>query len=79
MIFQILSFGCPMVEYEERLVLYAFFNVPNLSKMHWLDGSGWTMAKFIYQQAQQSIKKKITTTQFIAITCDKVTFVDNSS
>jgi len=78
-IFQILSSGRPMLEYEERQALYSFLNVPSLPRMHWTDSSGWQMADCLYSQVQQAVKKKINSAHFISITCDEVTTVDNGS
>jgi len=68
-----------MLEYEEREALYAFLNVPNLPRMHWNDSSRWNLADYMYFQVQEAIKKKIRAANFVAITCDEVTIVDNGS
>jgi len=78
-IYQILSAGRPMLEYEERQALYTFLNVPNLPRMHWSDSSAWQMAESMYCQVKEVIKRKISTAHFVAITCDEVTSVDNGS
>ena len=41
-----------MLEYESRVGLYKFLNVPNFPMMHWLDNFGWIMAKFMYSEVR---------------------------
>ena len=76
---QILSECRPMLEYESRLSLYELLKVPNLPHTHWSDNSGWTMAKYMYKQVTNAIKKFVQQAHYIAMTVDEVTTVDNGS
>ena len=49
-LFQLLSEGRPMLEFESRFSLYKFLNVPDLPAAHWCDTSGWAMASYMYRQ-----------------------------
>jgi len=77
--FQILDVGCPMVEYESKNALYSFIGVPNNPKMHWLDSLGWTMVKFMFAWVTNAIIAKVFTVNYVALTCDKVSTMDNGS
>lgn len=52
---QVLSYGRPMLEYENQAALHWFLNVPTFPRMHWLDNYGWLMVEFIYDQIEIAI------------------------
>ena len=51
-LFQVLSNGRPMLEFETRFKLYSFLGLPNLPTMHWSDNFGWIMAAHMYSFVQ---------------------------
>ena len=78
-IFQVLSGGRPMLEYEARHALYKFIRVPNCPTQHWCDGSGWQIAEYMYAELQLTMKKLVQEARYIAVMVDEVTTVDNGS
>jgi hypothetical protein len=78
-LFQILADGRPMLEYESRAALYEFLNVPNFPRMHWSDNSGWIMADFMYAEVRTAISRVLVGANYVALTCDEVTTIDNGS
>ena len=77
--FQIMADGCPMLEYESRAALYDFLNVPNIPRMHWSDNSGWIMDEFMYAKVRTSISRVFVGANYVALTCDEVSTIDNGS
>jgi hypothetical protein len=51
-IFHLLSFGRPMVEYEHMRGLLNHIEVPKLPFKHWSDNSGWELAESLYRVVQ---------------------------
>jgi hypothetical protein len=78
-IFQVLSGGRPMLEYEARHALYKFIRVPDCPAQHWCDSSGWQIAEYMYAELQLTMKKLVQEARYIAVTVDEVTTVDNGS
>lgn len=78
-LFQLLFDGHPMVEYESRQDLYKFLEVSNMPSVYWSYGSGWLTAKHMYDFVKKRIKELINAASFLAMTCDKVSAVDNTS
>jgi len=78
-LFQLLSDGRPMMEFESRQSLYKLLQVPDLPAAHWCDNSGWVMATYMYKQVMEETKRLISAARFVAVTVDEVTAVDNSS
>lgn len=78
-LFQLLSDGRPMVEYESRAALYKLLNVPDMPGAHWCDNSGWLMAGYMYKQVIEEMRRLIGAARYLAVTVDEVTAVDNSS
>ena len=78
-VFQVLSCGRPMLEYEARHALYKFIRVPDCPAQHWCDGSGWQIAEYMYAELQLTMKKLVQEARYIAVTVDEVTTVDNGS
>lgn len=78
-LFQLLCAGRPMVEFEAKQSLFRLLETPNCPSMHWSAGVGWLMAEHMYSFVQEKIKAMIKSAQFIALTCDETTGVDNCS
>jgi hypothetical protein len=78
-LFQILVDGHPMLEYESKATLYEFLNVPNFPIMHWSDNSGWIMVEFMYAEVRTTISRVFVGANYVALTCDKVSTIDNGS
>jgi len=55
-LFQFLSQGRLMLEYESRVQLYKLLNVPHLPYAHWCDNSRWLMAGYIFKQVVLEMK-----------------------
>ena len=53
-LFQILSDGRPILEFQSRVELYQFLQVPNYPRAHWSHTSGWILSEHIYS----FVKKK---------------------
>jgi len=78
-IFHVLSNGRPMTEYESLQSLLNFFNVSHMPKKHWTDNSGWQMAEVMHAQVNANMKEVIKNANYLAVTCDEVTSIDNTS
>jgi hypothetical protein len=78
-LFQLLTTGRPMVEFESRSKLYEFLYVPDCPKQHWTDGAGWLMACHMYDIVMQKYKAMIGAASYIVITADETSVVDNCS
>jgi hypothetical protein len=68
-----------MLKFKSFYALFRNLNVPNNPSMHWSVNVSWTFAEFMHMQVQEVIVKAIQATQFIAVSCDEVTTIDNSS
>jgi hypothetical protein len=64
-------------------VIYAMFwcnvDVPNNPKMHWLDSLGWIMVEFMNVHVINAILAKVFAPNYVALTCDEVSTMDNGS
>jgi hypothetical protein len=78
-IFNLLSQDCPMLEYEASLSLFKFLNLPGIPKLHWSDNAGWEMADAMFGQVLKQNKVVIQSANYLAISCDEVTTIDNQS
>lgn len=78
-LFQLLSDGHPMLEFESRVALYKLLSVPNILSQHWCDTSKWIMASYMYQQVVEGIRRLIESLRYVVVTVDKVTAMDKSS
>jgi hypothetical protein len=68
-----------MLEYESLKELFTFLKMPNLSKKHWGDNSGWLIAEYLYKQVMVKSRDVLSAAKYLAITCDEVTTLDNQS
>ena len=78
-LFQILQSGRPMLEYEAHQGLYKLLGVPDLPGAHWCDSSAWIMASFMHKLVVDEIQKLVESANFLAVTVDEATGVDNAS
>jgi hypothetical protein len=78
-IFHMLSFGRPMVEYKHMRRLLNHLEVPKLPFKHWCDNSGWELAESLYRVVRDRTRACIGGGQFISISYDKVTTCNNQS
>jgi hypothetical protein len=78
-IFYLLSFGRPMVEYKHMRGLLNHLEVPKLPFKHWSNNSGWELAESLYRVVQDRTRSCISGGQFISLSCDEVTTCDNQS
>ena len=78
-IFHLLEQGRPMLEYEALQPLFEFLEVPKIPKRHWSDNAGWTMAEAMYAQVLNKTRMTISVARYIALSCDEVSCIDNSS
>jgi hypothetical protein len=68
-----------MAEFKARFSLYDFLFVPDLPRMHWIDGSGWMMNQHIYDFVKKRQREVINAAEFIVVSVDETSCVDNSS
>ena len=68
-----------MVEYESRETLYEFLDVPNFPRMHCSDNFGWIMVEFMYAEVRIAISRVLVGANYVALTCDEVSTIDNGS
>jgi len=67
-----------MLEFQALKSFFSFLNVLMLSKHHWSDSPIWVMAECMHKQIIKR-KKIITSSKYLALSCDKVTTIDNQS
>jgi hypothetical protein len=79
LLFTLLTYGRPMVQYEEMQALFSFLKVPSFPRSHWSDSFGWTMSEFMYLQVKDKIRSTIVACNFFALSADEATACDNSS
>jgi hypothetical protein len=53
--------------------------VPNQPKKHWLIGVGWKIAKSLEMVIVDRTRVDLQKANFIHLSCDKVTTIDNQS
>ncbi len=78
-IFHVLSHGHSVLKFKSFYELFKSLNIPNNPSMHWSNNVGWTFVEFMHMQVQEAIVKAIQITQFIAMSCDEITTIDNGS
>jgi hypothetical protein len=57
--------------------LFRVLNVPHLPRKHWSEPAGWEIAHAIAYMISDKIKEALSGANYIAISCDEVTTVDN--
>jgi hypothetical protein len=78
-VFHLLSFGRPMLEYEHMRGLLEQLGCPKLPIKHWSNTSGWEMAESLYSVVQNRTKVVVSGTKYLSLSCDEVITVDNQS
>jgi hypothetical protein len=78
-LFQILSHGRPMCDYERQQYLLRHLKVKNVPIKHWSKTSGWEMAEHLYASVLAALKVVVQFARIISISVDEVTTVDNTS
>jgi hypothetical protein len=68
-----------VLKFEALKPLFSFLNVPMMLRNHWNDSIGWVMAKCMHQHVIKKVKEVIVSLKYLAISCDKVTMIDNQS
>jgi hypothetical protein len=68
-----------MVTFGRRCQLYNFIDVPNLPSLHWSDSIGWLMATFMYDLVKEKHRAMLAAAQYISLTIDETSAVDNLS
>jgi hypothetical protein len=66
-----------MLEFEALKSFFSLLNVPLLPKHHWNDSPMWVMAKCMHKQIIKRVKKNITSSKYLEVSCDEVTTIDN--
>lgn len=77
--FHLLCHGRPMSEFTSRFELYKFLSLPDLPAAHWSGNSGWIIAEHIYDLVKKRQTAMIHAAQFIALSADETSTVDNTS
>jgi hypothetical protein len=78
-VFHLLSFGRPMLEYEHMRGLLEQLGWPKFPIKHWCDTSGWEMAESLYNVVQNCTKVVVSGAKFLSLSWDEVSTVDNQS
>ena len=78
-VFYILSRGCPMTDYPLMISLFHFLKTQNYSNSHWSVKNRWEWARCLAQVEKEDMKEKIKDSNFIALSLDEVTRIDNTS
>ena len=68
-----------MTEFVERFDLFKFLGLPDLPTSHSSIGSGWIMAAHIYDFVKKQQSAMIQASNFIALSADKTSTIDNTS
>jgi hypothetical protein len=68
-----------MLEYEVHKELFNFFNLEEDPKMHWTNSSSWAMVQHMHGTVLEATKSNVGATQFISLTYDEVSTIDNQS
>jgi hypothetical protein len=76
-LFQVLSDGRPMAEFCSKLALYELLGVPNLPRVHWSTRAGWLMAEHMWDFVLVRFKEMVLAANYIALSCDETTAIDN--
>ena len=77
-LFQVLSHGRPMCDYEREQYLLRHLKVKNVPQKHWLETSGWEMSEHLHASVLATLKEVIQSARIISISADEVTAIDNT-
>jgi hypothetical protein len=75
--FHLLTLGRPMHDYTTCQDLYNALNVPHQPRKHWFEQVGWEIVHALALVVCDKIKEALAKANYIAISCDEVTTVDN--
>jgi hypothetical protein len=78
-LFQMLTDGRPMNEFENKFKIYDFLDVPDFPRVHWSDGAGWLMAEHMYDIVKKMHRALLAAASYLSLTADETTAVDNYS
>jgi len=78
-LFQVLSNGRPLCDYEREQYLLRHLKVKNLPKKHWCESSRWEMSEHLHASVLSALKAMVQSAYIILISVDKITVVDNTS
>jgi len=78
-IFSIMMRGRPMNDYPEYKKLLSFHEVPNFPNSHWSVSSGWEWATYMSEVIKEDLREIVNRSQFISLSLDEVTVIDNTS
>ena len=68
-----------MREYLARFELYKFLDVLDLPTLHWCSRTAWIMAAHIYEFVKKRQSVMIHTSNFISVSVDESSTIDNTS
>jgi hypothetical protein len=66
-----------MTSFESLRDLYLLLNVKNNPRKHWIDNSGWEMAKCMHKVVLQNMKTTMQDFSFFALNANEVMTIDN--
>ena len=69
-LFEILSHGHPMVDYERSEVLLKHIRVKNMPARHWSENIGWKMSKHLHLLVLSCLRYVIQSIQIFSISYD---------
>jgi hypothetical protein len=78
-VFYLVREGKPMLEYESTRGFLQFLQVKNCLQKHWCDNTGWSMAETMHNIVKTATADAVKAANFISISCNEVTSVDNQS
>lgn len=68
-----------MNDYPEYKELLSFHGVPNFPNSHWSVSSGWEWATYMSEVIKEDLREIVNRSQFISLSLDEVTAIDNTS
>ena len=57
--FELLSYRCPMVDYERSKVLFKHLKVKNMPSRHWSESTGWEMSEHLHLLVLSHLKSVV--------------------
>jgi hypothetical protein len=75
--FHLLKLGKPITDFESMHGFLRFLKVKNTLDKHWTNINGWGMVECMNNVVLVVTKIAIQTTNYISVSCDEVTSVDN--
>jgi hypothetical protein len=78
-LFQVLSHGRPMCDFEREQYLLRHLKVKNVPRKHWSETNGWEMGEHLHGCVLAALKVVVQSARIISISADEVTAIDNTS